>query len=342
MDPVSQGAFGALFAGVAHALNKKRSQSFEAEKRVPSRKLVLGVGALAGMAPDLDVFISSSVDPLLSLEFHRHFTHSLFFIPFGALICATLFWLFVRRRFSSFSELYVLCLAAISSHGLLDSFTSYGTQLFWPFSNYRVAWDSMSIIDPLFTLPLIFLLLSKVRHSVFVALTFAFFYLGLGFVQRDRAVALVAELAQNRGHEGALRIQAKPSLGNQILFRGIYEFDGRYYADAIRVPLWGKVKVYQGTSLPKVDLNSYADIKDSVLYDDIKRFAWFSDNFLAIDPRDFTVVGDFRYSMLPNTVEPMWGIRVDTARKDRHTEFVTIRNIEGRPLGKLWQMILGR
>ena len=77
MDPLSQAAIGAAAA-----------QSF-------SRKADLFrvgvVGALAGMAPDLDVLIRSSTDPLLQLEYHRQFTHSLIFIPFGAALCAAAF-----------------------------------------------------------------------------------------------------------------------------------------------------------------------------------------------------------------------------------------------------------
>ena len=55
-------------------------------------------GALGGMAPDLDVFIRSSTDPLLFLEYHRQFTHALIFIPFGGLIVGTLLWLLLGRR----------------------------------------------------------------------------------------------------------------------------------------------------------------------------------------------------------------------------------------------------
>ena len=40
-----------------------------------------------------------------------------------------------------------------ATHGIIDSLTSYGTQLFWPFSNDRFATNTISIIDPLFTLP---------------------------------------------------------------------------------------------------------------------------------------------------------------------------------------------
>ena len=38
------------------------------------------------MAPDLDVLFQSPTDPILFLEFHRQFTHSLVFIPIGALL----------------------------------------------------------------------------------------------------------------------------------------------------------------------------------------------------------------------------------------------------------------
>ena len=71
MDPVTQGAFGAIFA-----------------QTISKRKNFIGsiVGCCAGLAPDLDIFIRSASDPLLKLEYHRQFTHSLVFIPIGALI----------------------------------------------------------------------------------------------------------------------------------------------------------------------------------------------------------------------------------------------------------------
>ena len=71
----------------------------------PRQVAVAGLlGALAGMAPDLDVLIRSSVDPLLFLEYHRQFTHSLVFIPLGAALCAAGVFPFVRRRCSAHRE----------------------------------------------------------------------------------------------------------------------------------------------------------------------------------------------------------------------------------------------
>ena len=137
MDPVSQGVLGAAAAG-----------AIARPKQVAAAGLL---GALAGMAPDLDVLIRSSVDPLLFLEYHRQFTHSLAFIPIGAALCAALLYPFARKWCRA-RDAYLYCLAGFATHGLLDACTSYGTQLYWPFSHERVAWSVISIVDPLFLL----------------------------------------------------------------------------------------------------------------------------------------------------------------------------------------------
>ena len=79
MDPLSQGALGAIVAQSAARRNQLG--------------IATAFGLLSGMAADLDVFISSSTDPLLFLEYHRQFTHSLVFIPIGGLLCALFLFL---------------------------------------------------------------------------------------------------------------------------------------------------------------------------------------------------------------------------------------------------------
>ncbi len=162
MDPLSQASLGASL-----------SQSFANDKSKQLSALVIGM--LAGMAPDLDVLIRSAENPILFLEFHRQFTHSLIFIPFGALICALVFYSVMRSNWFhkkwpsaklSFPQVYLFSFLAYATHGLLDACTSYGTQLFWPFSTERFAWNTVSIIDPLFTFPvLILVLLSAYRKT---------------------------------------------------------------------------------------------------------------------------------------------------------------------------------
>ena len=41
------------------------------------------------------------------------------------------------------------------THPLLDAFTVYGTQLFWPLPWRPVMWASLFIVDPVYTIPLL-------------------------------------------------------------------------------------------------------------------------------------------------------------------------------------------
>ena len=222
MDPITQGTVGAAFA-----------QSTANKNNI----LRIGViGFLAGLAPDLDVLIRSSNDPILFLEYHRQFSHSLFFIPFGSLIVALLIFPLVKKSMS-LKTVYIASFLGYATHGLLDACTSYGTQLFWPFSNERVTWNNISIVDPLFTIPILILVGTaiKTRKKLFsfFAIGWATFYLSLGFVQYERALSTAIELANSRGHN-AERLTLKPSFGNLILWKSIYQHEEKFYVDAIR------------------------------------------------------------------------------------------------------------
>ena len=113
-------------------------------------------GALAGLAPDADILIGSTTDPLLAIEHHRGFTHALIFVPAGAALVAAL-WLLGTEWRERGRWLALWAAAGISylSHVLLDAATSYGTRLFWPFSDERAGWDWIAIVDPAFTVPLL-------------------------------------------------------------------------------------------------------------------------------------------------------------------------------------------
>ena len=222
MDPLSQGTVGAAFA-----------QSVANKNNI----FKIGViGFLAGLAPDLDVLIQSSTDPILFLEYHRQFTHSLFFIPFGSLIVALVLFPFVKNSMS-IKTVYFASLLGYATHGLLDACTSYGTQLFWPFSNARVTWNNISIVDPLFTIPVLILVViaikTKKKIFSFISIGWIIFYLSLGFIQYERALLVAVELTRLRGHNPE-RLTLKPSFGNLILWKSIYQHKETFYVDAIR------------------------------------------------------------------------------------------------------------
>ena len=320
MDPVSQAALGASFAQSV-AGNRGRQVT------------ALLIGALAGIAPDLDILIRSPHDPLLFLEYHRQFTHALAFVPVGALFCALAFFPFTRSRLS-FRQVYLFSFLGYATHGLLDAGTSYGTQLLWPFSEQRVAWNLVSIVDPLFTLPVLLLILlaafRKRGSYARAAFVYAVIYLTLGLIQKQRAEDAVQVLAEQRGHV-PVRIEVKPSFANRHLWKTIYEHDGRYYVDAARL-LW-KMELLPGTSIAKLDLQrDFPWLPTSSRQArDIERFRWFSDDFLAVSPQDPNLIMDVRYSFLPNHIDPMWGVvvnrtSIEAGEHDAHVEYQAIRN----------------
>ena len=330
MDPLSQATLG---AAAAQSLIKKSDLA----------RIAL-IGALAGMAPDLDVLIQSSTDPLLQLEYHRQFTHSLIFIPVGALLCAIAFWPFMRRHMS-FKAIWLTALAGYATHALLDACTTYGTLLLWPFSHARIAWNTISVIDPVFTLPLLgFVIAAGVKKSQFIGrlgMAWVAFYLSIGVIQEERAMAAGEALAADRGHAPAV-VSAKPSFGNLLLWKTVYEYDDHFWVDAVRAG--GDVTIIEGDHVARLNLQSsfpWLDT-DSQQARDVERFRWFSNDYLAIDSDDPFLIVDMRYSHLPNEIKGLWGIRLDPdASADEHVTWVARRSADSERFEQLWAMLKG-
>ncbi|MCB1680291.1 MAG: metal-dependent hydrolase [Halioglobus sp.] len=332
MDPLSQGVLGAALP-----------QAVADGRRAVAAGLL---GFLAGMAADLDVLIRSSNDPLLFLEYHRQFTHSLVFIPVGGLICAViLHYLLARRWWLSLRQTWLYCTLGYATHALLDACTTYGTMLLWPFSDQRIAWNSVSIIDPLFTLPILAGVVwsGRTRKPLYarLALVWACLYLAMGLSQRNAALEMGHVLAAQRGHS-PLRLEAKPSFANILVWKIVYETPERYYVDAVRARF--APRVFTGDSVPKLDLKR--DIPwlqpGSQQARDIERFRWFSNGYIARDPRAANRVMDIRYSLIPNEVEPLWSIELRPgAPPEEHAAYRVHRNPTQGRAALLWQMISG-
>lgn len=316
MDVLTQGLVGGVLA---------QSLATKDEKKIATL-----VGVAAGLLADADILIRSSTDPLLNIEYHRHFSHSLAFIPLGAAIAMLLFWPFVRRYLSG-KRLYLFCLAGYSMSGVLDACTSYGTHLFWPLSDERVALNIISIVDPVFTLILLVTLLAGLivghRQVAYAGLALCMMYLGMGFVQLQRAGQVAEDLREKRGHLATQSV-VKPTLANLVLWRSVYIHVDRIHVDAIRVGLFDTGKVIEGESVALFSLDDDLPQLDesSVLYADILRFLSFSDGYVALDPMQANVLGDIRYSMLPVSARPLWGIVIDPDRPQAHADYRFFRD----------------
>ena len=329
MDPVTQGTVGAVLP-----------QSL-ANRRTAVWATVCGL--LAGLAPDLDVLIRSENDPLLFLEYHRQFTHSLIFIPVGGSLVGLLLYLLVgKKRGHSITTTLIFSNLGYATHALLDSFTTYGTVLLWPFNETRFAWNLISIIDPLFTLPILLALtlglLTRRGKYARAGLVWAFLYLSLAFFQQRAAVHMGEDLAQSRGHE-PVNIDAKPSFANIIVWKVIYEFEQRYYVDAVRVGF--RPTVYEGASIKKIDIRTdFPWLEEgSVQALDIERFRWFSRGYIAKDPRFSNRVMDIRYSLVPNEIDSLWSIELSPLNQSSHVRYVSQRGSVESSWPKLKRML---
>jgi len=305
MDPLTQGLVGATAAQLVSSRKQKIAAAL--------------MGFLSGMAADLDVLFRSSEDPLLFLEYHRHFTHALIFIPFGALLCAVVFRVMVGLAFKrsqlSFTQTYLICFAGYATHAV-----------------------SLLVLT-------LYAVFRRSRFATIFAAVYAFSYLGLGVIQNHRAEGAAQKLALSRGHQ-AIDLGVKPSIGNLVVWKSVYEYEGLYYVDAIRVVT--DSKVYIGTTAEKLDLTKHFAWLDATSQQakDVERFRWFSNQHLGVDPNNKHRIIDVRYSSLPNQISGMWGIELDKTAPDEQYVTWTFNRPQGdqrsREMQALWDMILGR
>ena len=117
------------------------------------------VDAIAGTIPDLDILVNLfTQDEMIKLLAHRSYTHAwlmqlLLALPFAFITSK------IDKVHYSFKKYYWFWYLAFVTHSLLDAFTAYGTQLFLPFSNELVAFNIVSVVDFLYTIPFLLILI---------------------------------------------------------------------------------------------------------------------------------------------------------------------------------------
>ena len=331
MDPLTQGLLG---AAAAQALFHPQL----------GRKAAL-IGMVGGILPDADVFIRSAEDPLLAVEHHRGFTHALSFIPVGGAV-ASVPWLIRKKNRDRWKPVLGAAVAGYATHGLLDACTTYGTQLLWPFSSYRVAWNVISIVDPVFTSILLIGVVASAwrrrRWPALAALALCLAYLGVGTIQRNRALDVQQSVAEARAHEPPRRA-VFPTIANLVVWRSLYQAEDSLHADRIRVPFFAAPAWQPGSSVPDLAIDDLdpALRQSPRVRDDFRRFAWFSDKWVARAPDDPELLGDARYSLRTDSFRPIWGIRFTQRGNVVRTEWVDATGNRELGLSELWAEITG-
>ncbi|WP_449432982.1 metal-dependent hydrolase [Pseudomonas putida] len=226
MDSLTQALLGAALQGTVLG-------------RIQGRRSLL-YGAALGTVPDLDVVIHYA-DPVSQMTYHRGFSHSLFVLTGLALLLAWLVnWLAQRRwpaRGATLPRLFLAFWLVLVTHPVLDAFTVYGTQLFWPLPFTPLSWAAVFIIDPLYTLPLLVAVVyaairgpaGRALRLLSLALAFSTAYLGFGVASRMAAEHRFEAALDQQGIV-VIAVRAVPFAFNSLVWRVLAKTaDGHYY-----------------------------------------------------------------------------------------------------------------
>jgi inner membrane protein len=330
MDTVTHGLLGAA-----------ASQALFAKKLPRSAGLI---GCVAGMAPDLDLFMRSGADPVASILYHRQFTHSLIFIPLGAL-CVSLLFIWLKRFKSARLAVFGAAFVGYGLHGLLDACTSYGTLLLWPFSSQRIAWDIIAIVDPIFSLTLLagvlWTLAAQRPWPPRIAVCGAAIYLGFGIWQLHRATTVQDQLAAAREHVIEHR-RVMPLSGSLVSWRAVYIAAGHIYVDGVWVPWWKSPLVKPGgaTRLATFDLVPRAMAERDGTRRVFEVFAWFADGLIAPIDEVPSTIGDMRYAAEAGSLKPLWGMQFDAQRVEGPIRWRPPNSSRARIVTNIWHSLL--
>lgn len=191
-------------------------------------------GAIIANIPDLDLLAGLFTSQFDLLLIHRGVTHSLVFcLIAGAILGWALHQRFFWVNFQRLTWMSVICLL---SHVLLDTFNSMGTQLFYPFRQDIISLGNIFVIDPLYTLPLLFCTALALTRKTRIwrktwnntGLVISCLYLILTFTNQAVAEAVFTNALHLQG-KSAIRKRTHPTPLNNLIWYTVAESPGGFY-----------------------------------------------------------------------------------------------------------------
>ena len=290
MDSITQLALG---AAVGEAT---------AGRQVGRRALLWG--AVCGTLPDLDVFIPLG-DAVRDFTYHRSARHSLFVL---AALTPLVVWLILKLHPATIEHRrrwFVLVYSVFATHVLLDSFTVYGTQIFWPFITTPMTWSTIFIIDPLYTLPLLIGIIAALiaarrwswghtANTIGLVLSTAYLLWALGAKMHVDSVSRNTLQAQNISFN---KVLTTPAPFNSLLWRVLVINETDYYE--------GFYSVLDDDASIQFERHPRALDLIEPLHDSwpVQRLQWFTKDFYAatLNKGDI-IISDLRMGAEPDYV----------------------------------------
>jgi len=281
-------------------------------KKLGNKAIV--AGGIAGTIPDLDVLFGPFMSEVDGLAFHRGISHSIFFAIIGGLFfgwCG--FRLYNKKRTQlsgydssqgSLKEWQLLFILGMITHALLDSFTMYGTQLFAPFSDYRVAINSIAVADFFYTVPFAICLLISIFSKRGSRKRRFWNYLGLGVSSIYLIFTLINKSVMTSHFKSALADQniayteyiVGPTLLTNFLWNITVDAGDQYYSAKYS---WFDKSPIQFESLEK-NHHLIGDAEDDKTINILK---WFTKEFysIIINSKGQLQFNDLRYGTFGNS-----------------------------------------
>lgn len=200
----------------------------------------------------------------------------------------------------------LLAFAAVVTHPLLDCFTAYGTQILQPLHDHRAAWNTISVADPLYTLPFLALLLvarARVRGTVkrrrvnLAGLIVSSAYLLFTVANHFNVAHIFDDTLAAEGIV-AERTVVNPTILNNILWSGTAREAGS------DVMYWSQYSLFdeQRRFQPPVRIpGNHAWLAPYAADRDMRILRWFTNDLYGVLPADTTgrvQVNDLRFGLI--------------------------------------------
>lgn len=182
----------------------------------------------------------------------------------------------------SYKEWAWLFFYAIVTHPILDAFTTFGTRLFWPFSDVRVSLSNISIVDPIYTIPFLATVIAcgfysrtdrRRQITNWVGIGVSCFYM-MATMSTRKHVDKVMESSLSKQGIVPDKMISTPTIFNNILWFSIAQKDSNYYCGYYS--LFDKERKID--SIRVLPQNQYL-VKEFMDQKELKILTWFSEQY---------------------------------------------------------------
>jgi inner membrane protein len=333
-----------IFGGLVFKLYDSRFHKSGAYKTLVT---VINVCILAG--------ITYGINYLFSHDGYPRWWILLVTILIALFLLMRLYHQYIRKDLEepavTFRQWYWLFFLAFFTHLVLDCFTAFGTQVFQPFSDYRVAFNNIAVVDPIYTIPFLIciIIVSTLKRNTrkramvnWIGIGISSLYMLLTIVNKFYVDDVFDKALANRQLEVS-RCRTSPTILNNVLWSCVAEGKDQYYVGQYSI-FDTDPNLHWLNVIPKNDSLNRAWLPN----EDYQTLLWFSDGYLGAFQYDsMTVLSDLRYGGIADTITDHRDLVFNFKVKDVDGQLMFTENREppegdfGELLRKFWKRMKG-